>query len=210
MGGLSELIYLRSLEQCMEHSKGCVRACCSFINSSILNLEPRMAMKYFKRVGSFPDVLEHVCCCLSWESGGGVPPIAVLMSYNSREIEMDHRRAKKGGFICFCGAFREQGFRKAFALDLPSSLCPLSPPLPLPQGPRARCDDPCGRSATPGERRAGALPNAAHRQPDRLGHGVSGLAALRAPGPGHQELPGRSQPAGEDRRLRHVQGCLQH
>lgn len=106
VGGLSELIYLRSLEQCMGHSKGCVRASRSLINSSILNLEPWMAIKDFKRVGPFPDALEHVRCHLSWESGGGVPPIAVLTSNNSRETEMGYRRAEQGGFIRFGGAFQ--------------------------------------------------------------------------------------------------------
>lgn len=106
---------------------------------------------------------------------------------------------------------REQGIKKAVPLDLLNSLCPVPCLLPHPsQGPWARCYDPCGWATTPGERRAGALPNAPHRQSDRLRHGVPGLPALRTPGPGHQELPGWSQSAGEDRGLRHVQRCLQH
>lgn len=53
------------------------------------------------------------------------------------------------------------------------------------QGPWARCHDPRGWAATPDQGGAGALADAPHRQSDRLGYGVPGLAALRAPGPGH-------------------------
>lgn len=104
---------------------------------------------------------------------------------------------------------RDHGIQTTTPLDLLNSLVPclLSHPS---QGPWARCYDPCGRAATPGKRRAGSLPNAPHRQSDCLRHGVPGLPALCAPGPGHQELPGWSQSAGEDRGLRHVQRCLQH
>lgn len=57
---------------------------------------------------------------------------------------------------------------------------------------------------------ADAASDAAHRRPDRLGHGLPGVAALRPPRPGNPQLPGGRGPGGEDRRLRHVPRHLQH
>lgn len=52
--------------------------------------------------------------------------------------------------------------------------------------------------------------DAAHRPADSSRHGVSGLTAFRAQRPGHTQLPGGREPACQDRRLRHVQRCVQH
>lgn len=50
----------------------------------------------------------------------------------------------------------------------------------------------------------------AHCPADSSRHGVSGLTAFRAQRPGHTQLPGGREPACQDRRLRHVQRCVQH
>lgn len=52
--------------------------------------------------------------------------------------------------------------------------------------------------------------DAAHRCPDRLGHGVPGITALRPPRPGNPQLSGGRGPGGQDRRLWHVPRHLQH
>lgn len=77
------------------------------------------------------------------------------------------------------------------------------------QSPRPRRHDTRGWPAAPVQRRAGPLPDAAHRLPNRVGHGLPGLAALRPPGLGYSQLPGGQRPPSQDRRLRHVKGHLQ-
>lgn len=52
--------------------------------------------------------------------------------------------------------------------------------------------------------------DAAHRRPDRLGHGLPGVTALRPPRPGNPQLSGGGGPGGQNRRLWHVPRHLQH
>lgn len=54
-----------------------------------------------------------------------------LTSPNSREIEIGHRPAEKGGFVRFCGAFQRTGHQEGLGPRSPElSLPPLSPPAP--------------------------------------------------------------------------------
>lgn len=82
-------------------------------------------------------------------------------------------------------------------------------PSCVPQGSRPRRSHPGGDQDAPAGS-AHAAADAAHRRPDRLGHGLPGLPALCPPRPGNPQLPGRGGPGGEDRRLRNVPGHLQH
>lgn len=67
-----------------------------------------------------------------------------------------------------------------------------------------------GRRSTQHPGGAHTVPDATHCPTDCCWHGVPGLAALCPQRLGHQELPGRGKPAGQDRGLWHVQGRLQH
>lgn len=57
---------------------------------------------------------------------------------------------------------------------------------------------------------AHSVPDAAHCPTDCCWYGVPGLAAFCPQRLGNKELSGRRKPAGQDRRLWHVQGHLQH
>lgn len=68
--------------------------------------------------------------------------------------------------------------------------------------PRGVEDAPAGSAHTASD--------AAHCRPDRFGHGVPGITALRPPRPGNPQLSGGRGPGGQDRRLWHVPRHLQH
>lgn len=80
----------------------------------------------------------------------------------------------------------------------------------VPQGSWSRCHHLGGWPSDAEQRRTWSLSDVAHCHTDCSWHGVSVVTALCAPWPGHTQLPGRKWPPGEDRRLRHVQGHLQH
>lgn len=83
-------------------------------------------------------------------------------------------------------------------------LCCLWPQVPR-SGRRAH-----GRRSAQYPGGAHTVPDAAHCPTDCRWHGLPGLAALCPQRLGDQELPGRRKPAGQDRRLWHVQRRLQH
>lgn len=83
-----------------------------------------------------------------------------------------------------------------------SFVCRLQSSRPWRSHPGGVKDAPAG-SAHP-------APDAAHRRPDRFGHGLPGIPALRPPRPGNPQLSGGGGPGGEDRRFWHVQRHLQH
>lgn len=76
------------------------------------------------------------------------------------------------------------------------------------QVPRSRCSA-HGRRSTQHPGGAHSVPDAAHCPTDCCWHGLPGLPALCPQRLGNTELPGRRKPAGQDRRLWHVQRCLQ-
>lgn len=78
------------------------------------------------------------------------------------------------------------------------------------QSPRARRHDPCRWTAPADQWRAWFFTDASHSQPDCSWDDILGISTLCSPWSGNQELPCGEWPSGENRRLWHVQGHLQH